>query len=196
MPLQEITRTLDRVEKDGEKLLRLRWLTHAMGREVTDELILDAETLVPRTRVMPQADGSVATLEFDGARIEGSVVAADGALVEEIDVTFSTALHDASLPLLAALPLKSGASFRLPTLALELGASRAEPNWIRVIVGERGPCALGDGFELEAWSLELTPEGDGPRTKLWLADEEPFILRKEISLPGFGEVVWELKPGG
>ena len=41
--------------------------------------------------------------------------------------------------------------------------------------------------------LELEPESTGPRTKVWLSDEAPFILRKEIAMPGFGEIVWELK---
>jgi hypothetical protein len=44
--------------------------------------------------------------------------------------------------------------------------------------------------------IDLEPETDGPRTRVWLAEEEPLLLKKEIVMPGFGEIVWELKTGG
>ena len=196
VPLQEVRRELRRVERDGEELVRLTWHTHAMGREVVDELLLDGGTLAPRARVMPLPTGGVARLTIDGARVTGELTGSDGARTEDVDVTFTARLHDASLPLLAALPLASGSSFRLAALPLELDETPAEPSWVRVTVGERGPFALArelGGIELDAWPIELESAPDGVRTRLWLADEEPFLLQKEVSMPGLGEIVWELK---
>jgi hypothetical protein len=58
------------------------------------------------------------------------------------------------------------------------------------------PFELEPGIALDAWTLRLVPEGEGPTTTIVLADEEPFVLRKGVALPGLGEIVWELAEGG
>ena len=194
--MQQVHRTFAYVTQDEERRLRITWTTAALGREVVDRLDVEARTLAPRARQIPLPTGGEARIEIDGKRVVGATYDAGGDVSEAIDATFAEPLIEPSPALLACLRFSKGARFRGATLPLELGSGVTETTWTVLEAERKERVRLPDGRRPQAWVVRVETDGQPATMRLWVARSAPYVLRKEVEMPGVGRITWEIEEDG
>jgi hypothetical protein len=184
-------------EESGRKLIhRSVALDRPSGISSRTTLVVDAKSFAPVSTNESQSGGERLALAFIGMRMSGERKASESASTHSLSAALRTRAFDyfggMNDLLLAALPLRTGATFEIPAVAVTLGAEYPEDGVITVTLHVRREdfVTLPSGEKRQAWVVDAdTPIGF---YKTWISKKAPYILRTIWVGPGGGRSTFEL----
>ncbi|MDQ7086546.1 MAG: DUF3108 domain-containing protein [Acidobacteriota bacterium] len=145
----------------------------------TDTYILDAETLLPRSRSARQGPVSL-DLTFTTRKIEGEIKAPGGPMAVDVALDAPVYGDDSALAaVFAALPLAEGYEATLRTFDVQRQRIRL---WSVAVEGKESrstPAGTFDTFRMRLADLD----GEGGGGTFWIATDPRMTVAYEISLP-------------
>jgi hypothetical protein len=184
-----LVQTLTRVAtEEGPRLLSVQYSPR--GLFPTDSSLSSARTLRP-LRQHSHSSSRMMRLDFDGRRVTGSYEPADSA-ARRIDQAYGTAPFDANVGdlVVAALPLRIGRVFRVPTYIYERGGLV----WETVAVRSRERRRVG-GRAMDVF--RVVGSGPGGTTTYWITADPPRRVVETVRDLGMrGRAILRLRSAG
>lgn len=174
------TQTVHATEVNGQPALRIVEVLQSPVLGVsTDTLVVLQKTLAPLHHRSQNARRAL-VLDFDGARVTGSLTPAGGA-AQPVQATLDGAVFDANALelVLRALPLREGYAVNIPAYLHEAGGKV----WVKARVTGSEHVDAGGGAHAEAWVVEA--EIAGQKITYWIAKERRELL-KQVLVPAPG----------
>lgn len=173
--LATVSEEVTEIQVDGRSALRrVQSVRLAIG-VATDTVVVLRETLAP-VRHRSHNPQRVLSLDFDGAKVTGSITPAGGEprpVAAELDApVFDSNPLDL---LLRALPLAEGYAVRIPIYIHELGGRV----WVATRVAGSETVEAGEGGTEDAWVVEV--EAQGRTSRFWIAKASRELLRQGSS---------------
>ena len=177
----ESTRTVSREEAEGEEVMVIEASAETPMGATSDRVVLDADSLRPRSRSATQGPATV-EVDYGDGRVTGSIRA--GAQEIPIDQELEAPVFGDQAALdavIAALPLGEGYSTTLRTF--EVGMQQRTRIWSVTVEG--GETAEVPAGSFETYRVTVEPlDGEGGGQTLWLTAEPPrTVVRSETTLP-------------
>jgi hypothetical protein len=145
-----------------------------------DSSWIDAATLRP-LRMHSSNKARVVTLEFDGRRVRGRTVPAEGdptSVDEELAVRpFEWNMFGLAV---SALPLRPGYRATMPVYADRFGSVI----WYTVEVVRDTSLVRASGFRAPMWEVLATGDSVAPTARLWVSQRHRFVDRALLTEPG------------
>jgi hypothetical protein len=156
-------------------------LTFETPRATTvDSSWIDAATLQP-LRMHSSNKARVVTLEFDGRRVRGRTVPAEGdptSVDEELAVRpFEWNMFGLAV---SALPLRPGYRATMPVYVDRFGSVI----WYTVEVVRDTTLVRVSGFRAPMWEILATGDSVAPTARLWVSQRHRFVDRALLTEPG------------
>jgi len=145
-----------------------------------DSSWIDAATLRP-LRMHSSNKARVVTLEFDGRRVRGRTVPAEGdptSVDEELAVRpFEWNMFGLAV---SALPLRPGYRATMPVYVDRFGSVI----WYTVEVVRDTTLVRASGFHAPMWEVLATGDSVAPTARLWVSQRHRFVDRALLTEPG------------
>jgi hypothetical protein len=145
-----------------------------------DSSWIDAATLRP-LRMHSSNKARVVTLEFDGRRVRGRTVPAEGdptSVDEELAVRpFEWNMFGLAV---SALPLRLGYRATMPVYVDRFGSVI----WYTVEVVRDTSLVRASGFRAPMWEVLATGDSVAPTARLWVSQRHRFVDRALLTEPG------------
>ncbi|NDY95132.1 prolyl oligopeptidase family serine peptidase [Wenzhouxiangella sp. C33] len=174
-------RQIESIERDGESLLRIRSTSDTPMGEVSDELILQADSLRPVSRSIDQA-GATIEASFGRREVSGAIEAGGQTIPVQIEFDAPIFAGESGLEaVLASLPLAEG--YRTSLRVAEIGAQQ-RVRYFAVEVEGSEVIEVPAG-EFSAWRVSVSAlDDEGGDQTVWLDQSAPrTTLKAEGRLP-------------
>jgi hypothetical protein len=173
---QEIGKITEEIRVANGEVIRIQTVASPMVGQSIDTVVFKQATFTP-VRHRGRSAQRTLSLDYNGAKVTGSMVPASGGTAQPIDVTSDAPLFDSgSLDLaLTVLPLAEGYSARLPAYMLEAGGKTAMT--IRVTGSEQ--VTVAGAAPTDTWVVEA--EMAGQKLTHWVDKATREIVKSSFS---------------
>lgn len=171
----EAERVIEQIEEDGTPRLRIVSTSTTPMGEISDEVLLQPNSLRPIQRRVQQPGASI-TVDFDARAFTGAIEAGGQTIPINVDLDAPIFAGESSLEaVLASLRLSEG--YRASIRVAEVGAQQRVRFFSVQVEGTETIEVPAGSFE--AWRLSLRAlDGEGGDQKIWLDQEGPRTTLK------------------